>query len=99
VDLLDWISREIHWTESEVRSGPVDPVSTLVFPELRNPCLCAGCPCWFEPPDTLKIAPGIRRMEDKSSDFCSGAIYKLVVLVKFHPPLIDLSTEEVIDCW
>jgi hypothetical protein len=37
-------------------------------------------------------------MEDKSSNVCSRAVYKLVVLVEFHPPMIGLGTEEVIDC-
>jgi hypothetical protein len=58
--------------------------------------------------DMLKIAAvgdmrsssvGVRRMDDKSSNVCSRAVCKLVVLVKFHPPMIDLGTEEVIDCW
>jgi hypothetical protein len=44
-------------------------------------CLCARYSCWFEPPDTLKITPGIRRMEDKSSDVYSRAVCTLVVLV------------------
>ena len=71
----------------------------IVFLKLRNPCLCARYPCWFKPPDALKITLGIRRMEDKSSNICSRAVCKLVVLVEFLPPMIDLSTEEVIDCW
>jgi hypothetical protein len=37
-------------------------------------------------------------MEDKSSNICSRAVYKLIVLIKFHPPMIDLSIEEVINC-
>lgn len=71
----------------------------IVFSKLRNPCLCARYPGWFEPPDTLKITPGIRSMEDKGSNICSRAVCKLIVFVEFHPSMIDLSIEEVIDCW
>jgi hypothetical protein len=38
-------------------------------------------------------------MEDKSSNICSRAVCKLIVLIEFYPPVINLSIEEVIDCW